>query len=280
MIDKQEILSYAAKYSLSANTIEKDYVINWILAGIVNSKILREKWIFKGGTCLKKCYFEAYRFSEDLDFTIIDTSHINRNFLMAEFRNVSNWIYEESGIEIPVDHMQFEEYKNPRGNISVAGKLAYKGPLQRRAHMSTIKLDLTNDELMVRQPTWRNVHHSYSDLHTEQLKILTYSIEEIFAEKLRALVERMRPRDLYDVIHLHQDKRWSPNHKIVLDVLTKKCQFKNIAAQTLQSIELASGKADLMADWNNMLAHQIHSLESFEYYWSQLPELFGWLSGE
>lgn len=226
MIDKQEILTYAAKYSLSANTIEKDYVINWILAGIVNSKILREKWIFKGGTCLKKCYFEAYRFSEDLDFTIIEASHINRSFLTTEFRNVSNWIYEESGIEIPVDHMQFEEYKNPRGNISIAGKLAYKGPLQRRAHMSTIKLDLTNDELMVRQPTWRNVHHPYSDLHAEQLKILTYSIEEIFAEKLRALVERMRPRDLYDVIHLHQDKRWSPNHKIVLDVLTKKCQFK------------------------------------------------------
>jgi len=280
VIDKQEILAHAAKYSLSANTIEKDYVINWILAGIVNSKILREKWIFKGGTCLKKCYFEAYRFSEDLDFTIIDVSHIGKIFLMTEFRNVSNWIYEEAGIEIPVDHMQFEEYKNPRGNISIAGKLAYKGPLQRRAHMSTIKLDLTNDELMVRQPVWKNVHHPYSDFHAEQLKILTYSIEEIFAEKLRALVERMRPRDLYDVIHLHKDKRWNPNHKIVLDILTKKCQFKNIAVPTLQSIELAAAKADLMADWNDMLAHQIHSLESCDYYWSQLPELFAWLYGE
>jgi len=280
VIDKQEILANTAKYLLSANAIEKDYVINWILAGIANSKILREKWIFKGGTCLKKCYFEAYRFSEDLDFTIIDAAHINRNFLITEFRNVSNWIYEESGIEIPADHMQFEESKNPRGNISIAGKLAYKGPLQRRAHMSTIKLDLTNDELMVRQPVWRNVHHSYSDLHAEKLKILTYSIEEIFAEKLRALVERMRPRDLYDVIHLHKDKRWSPNHKIVLDVLSKKCKFKNIAVPTLRSIESASAKADLMADWNNMLAHQIHSLESCEHYWKQLPELFAWLYGK
>lgn len=279
MIGKQEILMYAAKYSLSANTIEKDYVINWILAGIANSKILHEKWIFKGGTCLKKCYFETYRFSEDLDFTIIDASHISRNFLMAEFRNISNWIYEESGIEIPVELMQFEEYKNPRGNISIAGKLSYNGPLQRRAHMSTIKLDLTNDELMVRQPVWKNVHHPYSDLHAEQLKILTYSIEEIFAEKLRALAERMRPRDLYDVINLHKDKRWNPNHKIVLDVLTKKYRFKNIAAPTLQSIESASTKADLMADWSNMLAHQIHSLKPSEYYWEQLPGLFAWLRG-
>ena len=63
---------------------------------------------------------------------------------MTEFRHISDWIYEEAGIEIPADYMQFEEYKNPRGSISVTGKLAYKGPLQRRAHMSTIKLDLTN----------------------------------------------------------------------------------------------------------------------------------------
>ena len=34
---------------------------------------LRESWLFKGGTCLKKC-FETYRFSEDLDFTLTDAS--------------------------------------------------------------------------------------------------------------------------------------------------------------------------------------------------------------
>lgn len=117
MINKQEIMVHAAKYSLPANTIEKDYVLNWLLAGIANSTVLRDKWIFKGGTCLKKCYFEEYRFSEDLDFTVSNVSHINKIFLSAEFASISDWIYEQAGIEIPADRMDFDEYKNPRGNI-------------------------------------------------------------------------------------------------------------------------------------------------------------------
>jgi hypothetical protein len=32
---------------------------------------LSNQWVFKGGTCLKKCYIETYRFSEDLDFTVL-----------------------------------------------------------------------------------------------------------------------------------------------------------------------------------------------------------------
>jgi predicted nucleotidyltransferase component of viral defense system len=50
--------------------VEKDYVLGWILAGMYGHEELAESWVFKGGTCLKKCYFETYRFSEDLDFTL------------------------------------------------------------------------------------------------------------------------------------------------------------------------------------------------------------------
>lgn len=277
MIDRQEILAHAAKNSLSANMIEKDYVINWILAGISNSTVLRDQWIFKGGTCLKKCYFKTYRFSEDLDFTINDVTYINKNLLLTEFSNIGDWIYEKTGIEIPRDHIDFKTYQNPRGNISIVGKLAYKGPLQRRSNLSTIKLDLTNDELIVRSPRRVNVHHPYSDLNINRLTILTYSVEEIFAEKLRALAERMRPRDLYDVIHLHKDKRWHLNRAIVLEILIKKCQFKNIDTPTLQSIISSSSKFDLISDWSNMLSHQISSLRPCKHYWDQIPEVFSWL---
>ena len=69
MIDKREILEAASSLSLLPNVVEKDYVLGWILAGINAHEELSESWVFKGGTCLKKCYFETYRFSEDLDFT-------------------------------------------------------------------------------------------------------------------------------------------------------------------------------------------------------------------
>lgn len=41
--------------------------------------------MFKGGTCLKKCYFETYRFSEDLDFTLQDVEHLDKAFLAEVF---------------------------------------------------------------------------------------------------------------------------------------------------------------------------------------------------
>ena len=70
MIDRRELLAAAANLGLLPNVVEKDYVLGWLLAGIFNHPALAEKWVFKGGTCLKKCYFETYRFSEDLDFTL------------------------------------------------------------------------------------------------------------------------------------------------------------------------------------------------------------------
>lgn len=52
----------------------------WVLAGIAAHPDIGPSWVFKGGTCLKKCYFETYRFSEDLDFTLTDASHLNERW--------------------------------------------------------------------------------------------------------------------------------------------------------------------------------------------------------
>lgn len=57
MIDKREILDTAARANLNPSVVEKDYVLGWMLAGIYAHEELAETWIFKGGTCLKKCFF-------------------------------------------------------------------------------------------------------------------------------------------------------------------------------------------------------------------------------
>ena len=88
MIDRREILDIASAFGLSPQVVEKDYVLGWVLAGIYQHAALTENWIFKGGTCLKKCYFETYRFSEDLDFTLTDPSRIDQEFLGAIFREI------------------------------------------------------------------------------------------------------------------------------------------------------------------------------------------------
>jgi predicted nucleotidyltransferase component of viral defense system len=75
MILKQEIQRIAREKKLGIDIIEKDYIIDWVLAGINSHPLTKSTWVFKGGTCLKKCYFETYRYSEDLDFTFIGSSN-------------------------------------------------------------------------------------------------------------------------------------------------------------------------------------------------------------
>ena len=118
MIDRREIMDFSREFGLNANVIEKDYVIGWVLAGIANHPELGASWVFKGGTCLKKCYFETYRFSEDLDFTLTNPDNLNQEFLVNAFNEIAGWVYETTGIEIPVDTIRFDVYENPRGGIS------------------------------------------------------------------------------------------------------------------------------------------------------------------
>jgi predicted nucleotidyltransferase component of viral defense system len=52
------------------NILERDYCIAWFLVGLSRSA-LRNKLAFKGGTALRRCHFSEYRFSEDLDFKLL-----------------------------------------------------------------------------------------------------------------------------------------------------------------------------------------------------------------
>ena len=78
MIRKQDILDRAAEWQLRVDVVEKDYVLAWLLAAVASHAETSTDWVFKGGTCLKKCYFETYRFSEDLDFSLTPRGPLHR----------------------------------------------------------------------------------------------------------------------------------------------------------------------------------------------------------
>src|SRR5258706_11476712 len=122
MIDKFEIIQTATALGLQNSTIEKDYVLGWILMSIQMNSKTKDSWIFKGGTCLKKCFFDEYRFSEDLDFTLVDPAKMNESFLMGILKELSEWTYEETGIEIPLKSLSVEFYTNLQGSLSAQGK--------------------------------------------------------------------------------------------------------------------------------------------------------------
>ncbi len=276
MIGRQEILEFAREVGLDPNVVEKDYVLGWMLAGIGQHPRTRDTWVFKGGTCLKKCYFETYRFSEDLDFTLLDESQVDAVILSEIFGEITDWIYNESGIELPEEARKFEVYVNPRGRNSAQGRIGYRGPMQRQADFPRVRFDLTADERLVRDGVSRRVHHPYSDGPEDGIHVLAYCFEEVFAEKMRALAERQRPRDLYDVVHLHRHESGA-DRVVVHQILASKCEFKGIAVPTFEVIRASPKHAELRADWEQMLAHQLPELPPFESFWADLPAVFAWL---
>lgn len=270
-------MDLSREFGLAANIIEKDYVLGWILVGISNHSELASSWVFKGGTCLKKCYFETYRFSEDMDFTVVQTDYQEGQFLVNVFKEISDWVYDAAGIEVPHDLIRFEVYTNPRGKISVQGRIGYRGPLSPGGDLPRIKLDLTDDEVLALEPVNREVHHPYSDRPDDGIHAKCYCFEEVFAEKIRALAERLRPRDLYDVIHLYRHDSTKHDRAIILNTLEKKCAFKGLSVPTIEFLEGKPERAELETEWENMLGHQVPVLPPFEQFWRELPEIFEWL---
>lgn len=274
MVNRDELLAIADATGLAAPVVEKDYVLGWILRGIYQHALVRNGWIFKGGTCLKKCYFETYRFSEDLDFTLTNTSHLDEALLQEAFREIAQSVYDESGLELQVNRTRFELYQNPRGTTSGQGRLYYRSHFQTGNNFPAVKLDLTADEVLVDEAVRRPVSHPYSDEPEGGVAALCYSYDEVFAEKLRALGERTRARDLYDVVHLHRNNEYEPAPSRVREILARKCAFK-IAFVTLDTVRAA--QEIVIATWEGMLSHQLPQLPPFDSFWSELPAIFSWL---
>ena len=139
-----------------------------------------------------------------------------------------------------------------------------------------VKLDLTADERLVLPSVRREVFHPYTDRPEGGIWANCYAYEEAFSEKLRALGERTRPRDLYDVVNLYRHTDSRPTAAVLLDLLQQKCAYKAIPAPTLQT--LVPHRPALEAMWSDMLSHQLPVLPPLNDFWGALPEIFNWIT--
>ena len=264
-----------SEWELREDIVEKDYVIGWMLWGIGSDPRLSNFWAFKGGTCLKKCYIETFRFSEDLDFTVFPGGPINPDELLPIFVEIIDRINDASGIELSLR----EPFIRVRpGGDSAEGRLYYRGP-RNTPQEASLKLDLTSSEQVVRPSVLRPISHQYPDELPGPAEIRCYGFEEVFAEKLRAMGERSRPRDLYDIVNLFRRRDFLPHADLIRSVYIEKCESKGVQVFTFENLESSPYRSDLEAEWANMLGHQLPALPPFEAFWEELPNLYAWLEG-
>jgi predicted nucleotidyltransferase component of viral defense system len=277
MIPKAEILAASKFQELLPTTVQKDYVLGWLLRAIAEHPVL-SKWAFKGGTCLKKCFFETYRFSEDLDFTIPKDLTLSVNLLNTHLDEVAAWIESRSGLTFPRQYWKIEEYKNPHGHDAYEIRIPYAGPVGQPAKsLQKVKFDLTQDELMVDAPKVRTVHHGYTDTANPPPTVLCYTINEILAEKTRALVQRNgRSRDVYDVVNISRNFRDSINPDRAREIAVRKFHFRNLESPSVDRILEAIDEGVLRANWQQELAHQINALAPVETFLADLRDALAW----
>lgn len=281
MISNREIANFEGEWQLAHNIVEKDYVLGWLLAGIAEHP-RTQAWAFKGGTCLRKCWFETYRFSEDLDFTVTE-SDLDTGQLRATFMEIADWLNDECGLQLVVADGSFRQRQNKRGKPTVEGRLGYIGPLGTPTPPK-VKVDLTADEVVVRDLEVRPVLHPFNDTPPNSTAdhlahVVCYSLPELLGEKIRALAERCRPRDLYDVVHTHRHPDLIGRVADVVEVLTAKCAHAAVDTPTLATIRATPFRGEIETEWSNMLGHQLPFLPSFDDFWSQLDDVFSWLEG-
>ncbi len=276
MITKLVLQDRVREWGLREDVVEKDYVLGWLLWGIGSQPELVDTWVFKGGTSLKKCYFETYRFSEDLDFTIVPGGPCRAEEVGPILKKVLARVAESSGLDFSSREPLLKTHSSGQ---YTEGRVYYTGP-RNSPQVASVKLDLSASEVLAREPVKRTIAHPFPDTLPEPGTVLCYTFEEVFAEKIRAMGERSRPRDLYDIVNLFRRPDFRDQAGLILAVLTDKCQSKGVPIPTYKAIETSPAREELVSEWANMLGHQLPALPPLESFWDELKHLFTWLEGE
>jgi len=252
MIKPGEIQQVARNAGVRDQQIEKDYVLSWILQGISQHHELSKTLIFKGGTVLKKIYFEDYRFSEDLDFTLIDET-IDNNRILKGFNQSFEYIREEANI--PLKIMDDNEYESGGLNFYIS----YVGPLGGLGAHKRVKVDISRSEQLAFKPAHRNVFLEYSDLEEHQL--LCYTLEEVLVEKLRSVMQRMQARDFYDIWYLIEVRGLHVD--FLVNEFRSKTESKGLKPADFH-LKLEQRLPQYQGRWQSSLADQIQHLPDFD----------------
>lgn len=250
MIKPIEIKQHAQKQGIRETQIEKDYILTWILYGIAQHELLSRVFAFKGGTVLKKVYIDNYRYSEDLDFTLLDAEISNEEIFNA-FEAVFLFVKDEANIDL----VKRDDKEHESGSINFY--IGYTGPLG--GNGKEVKVDITRHEILEFKPVLRRVKIDYTD--GEEFQILSYTLEEVVIEKMCALMGRTQPRDLYDLWYLLEYEKMDITH--TWPEFERKAQNKG-HTPTAFTGKVESKYPAFKAGWEKVLVNQIKNLPDFD----------------
>lgn len=165
----------------SLRQIEQDLIISRAIVDIFNDDFLREALRFRGGTALNKLHFpEPLRYSEDIDLTRTTDGPIGP--VLDRLREALDWLGQG----------QFDQ-------SPVAPKLIYRVDAEDGGPQLRLKVEISTREREAYDGPVLIPHAVENPWFTGEANIATFSIAEMLATKLRALLQRDQGRDLFDL---------------------------------------------------------------------------------
>ncbi|MFH0905997.1 MAG: nucleotidyl transferase AbiEii/AbiGii toxin family protein [archaeon] len=242
MITKEELIKYNNTLKLNLGHTEKNYFHTLFLFAV--SKTDPNSLIFKGGTCLMICY-NLDRFSEDLDFTIISD-------------NFSYEIFFEKIINFLKNYNVISEYKLEQENkYSYRFDMYFYGPLWNNNNQTRckIQIDISKRKDSSNGNNIIKINHIYNEFPVFYTNCFT--IQEIFYEKIRAIIERNKSRDLYDLNYLISRK------DIIIDIkeINKKLEIYNKKFDLKEFIKAVNNKKNI---WDKEMPLLVKTYPKFE----------------
>ena len=260
------------RLAIPREVLERDYLLSWILAGLARTEPLRDTLVFKGGTALKKCYFGEYRFSEDLDFSCLHgapSGEAMEEAIGRACRSAIALLDEYAPVEIECE--RYTE-KEPHPGGQEAFTIRARLPWHRRPHTRVI-VEASMDEEVMLPARRRRIIHDYGE--PLEAEIAVYALEEIVAEKLRAILQhaaklehrgwsRSRARDYYDLWRILHRYRSEMDLTDFHTLLTQKCVLRQVEFENADSFFDPVMLAHVEKTWQNWLGPLVPELPPFD----------------
>jgi predicted nucleotidyltransferase component of viral defense system len=279
MITREEIEAKSEELEVHTANVQRDYVYNWLLAGIFTTPELRETLLLKGGNAFRKAYFPFTRFSNDLDFST--QTSIDPEWLATQLNQVCERIGAASGVDFRLDRNDVQLKKGfDRDKTVYEAKIYFQDFYGNADHIViSVKLDVTEYDKIYLPIQERNLIHQYSDSDRCTATIRVQKLEELLASKLICLLQRRHSLDLFDYVYaLFLNRDIAINRTEVVTTFFRKTIFernKGVAKGLLLGLPLDVFRTA----WTRYLICPRESVVGFELavanFQQSINELFG-----
>jgi len=256
MIDKKFINHIGDKLGIERrDLIEKDILLQILLNELVKNKDFKDNFAFKGGTCLIKCYFGYFRFSEDLDFTYLNQKEFDgksRNKIRESMSEKINrlgelieFITKQFNLDFKIEKENRKYLQFGGSNAFVTFKIWYDSVVLNKPSFIKIQINFIEKlkyeikELPAvfilgnRDKKEIEILFSNYSYLLNPAKIKVYDLKEILIEKIRAILTRrgIKARDFVDIFLIIKKDKLNLNNfkKEIIEKINDMLKFEKYA---------------------------------------------------